>query len=66
MIKVVKIIIFGATGGIGRLLVKQALDNGYNVRAYIRNPSKLKMKHQNLETIQGELHDFDRIKQAIS
>jgi nucleoside-diphosphate-sugar epimerase len=33
MIKDVKVMIFGANGGIGRVLVKQALDNGYNVRA---------------------------------
>jgi putative NADH-flavin reductase len=66
MIKDVKITIFGANGGIGRLLVKQALNNGYYVRAYVRNPSKLYLNHPNLETIQGELHDYDKILYAIS
>lgn len=58
--------VFGASGAIGRLLIKQALDKGYSVRAYVRNPSKLDLKHQNLVIIQGDLHDFEKIKQAIS
>jgi len=61
----VKITIFGASGAIGKLLVNQALDNGDNVRAYVRNPSKLDLKHQNLLIVQGELHDFGKIKQAV-
>jgi putative NADH-flavin reductase len=60
-----RITVFGASGAIGKLLIRQALDNGYNIRAYVRNPSKLDLKHQNLETIQGDLHDYDKIKQAI-
>jgi putative NADH-flavin reductase len=66
MIRNVRITIFGASGAIGKLLIRQALDNGYNVRAYIRNLSKLNLKHPNLETVEGELHDYGRIKQAIS
>jgi putative NADH-flavin reductase len=60
------IAVFGASGAIGKLLIRQALDNGYNVRAYVRNPSKLALEHPNLETIQGELNDFSKIKLAIS
>lgn len=33
--------IFAATGGIGRLLVDQALDAGHEVTAAVRNPAKL-------------------------
>ncbi|MFP2961134.1 NAD(P)H-binding protein [Myxococcus sp. 1LA] len=33
-----KIAIFGATGGIGRFVVKHALNRGHEVRAYVRNP----------------------------
>jgi putative NADH-flavin reductase len=62
----VKIAIFGTNGGIGRLLIKQALDKGNNVRAYVRNQTKLDLKHPNLVILQGELHDFDKIKQAVS
>jgi uncharacterized protein YbjT (DUF2867 family) len=33
--------VFGATGGIGREVVTQALDAGHHVTAYLRNPAKL-------------------------
>jgi uncharacterized protein YbjT (DUF2867 family) len=65
MIKDVRIIIFGANGGIGRLLVKQALDNGYNVRAYVRNLSKLDLKHPNLVTMQGFFFSVTIWKSAV-
>lgn len=61
-----EIIIFGASGGIGRLLVGQALNAGYMVKAYVRNPSKLELTHQNLEIIKGELSDFENIRTAIA
>lgn len=32
------VIIFGASGGIGKWAVKHALAKGYNVTAYLRNP----------------------------
>jgi len=30
--------VFGATGGVGREVVTQALDRGDHVTAYVRNP----------------------------
>ncbi|NEO95433.1 MAG: NAD(P)H-binding protein, partial [Moorea sp. SIO3G5] len=35
------ILIFGSTGGTGRQLVEQALDQGHRVTAFARNPAKL-------------------------
>ncbi len=49
--------IFGAAGGIGRFAVKHALKNGYEVRAFVRNPSKLKISDKNLKVVQGEIND---------
>jgi len=59
------IVIFGAGGSIGKLLVKQALQEGYFVKAYIRNSLKFNLVHQNLEMITGELNDYEKIKNAI-
>jgi putative NADH-flavin reductase len=39
-----KLTIFGATGGIGRQLVEQALSAGHKVTAVVRNPNKLSNK----------------------
>ena len=61
-----KIAIFGASGGIGKFVVKHALNKGYNVNAYVRNQSKLKLSNKNLTVITGELNDYESIKEAIT
>jgi putative NADH-flavin reductase len=60
-----KVIIFGASGGIGKFAVQHALEKGYKVKAFLRNPSKLTIKHENLTTIQGEINNYNHIKNAI-
>lgn len=61
-----KIAIFGASGGIGKFVVKHALNKGYEVVAYVRNPSKLKLSDKNLTIITGELNDYECIEKAIT
>lgn len=61
-----KIAVFGSTGNIGKLLVEQALSEGYGVVAYARNPSKLKIMHDRLTIVQGELSDEMEIEQAVN
>ena len=56
---------FGATGGVGREVVTQALDAGHNVRAYVRNPAKLDLTHPNLRVITGELTDHVAVRRAV-
>jgi len=47
-----KLVIFGSTGGTGRELVKQALEQGHMVTAYARNPVKIDdIKHANLSAL---------------
>jgi putative NADH-flavin reductase len=61
-----KITVFGATGQIGRLLVKQALDEGYQVVAYARDGSKLEsLKNPQLTIVEGELNNPQHIEEAI-
>jgi putative NADH-flavin reductase len=59
------LIVFGATGGIGREVITQALDAGHHVTAYIRNPAKLTVTHPNLTVITGELTDRDAVQRAV-
>lgn len=61
-----RIAIFGATGGTGKQLIEQALEAGYEVVAYARNPSKLDICHEHLKVIQGELADAALIESAVS
>jgi len=60
------ITIFGASGGIGKHAVRWALSEGYEVRAYLRNPAKLALTHEKLSVIQGELSDIEKVTQAVS
>jgi len=61
-----KLAVFGSSGNVGKLLVEQALAEGYDVIAYARNPSKLTIKHDHLTIMQGELSDEAVIERAIA
>jgi len=51
-----RLTVFGATGGVGREVVAQALDRGDQVTAYVRNPAKLDLTHPQLTVIAGRDH----------
>jgi putative NADH-flavin reductase len=46
-----KLAVFGATGGIGRQLVTQALDQGLRVIAFVRDARRLPVEHSALTVI---------------
>jgi putative NADH-flavin reductase len=50
-----KLIVFGAAGGTGIEIVKQALDKGYQVTAVVRSPEKFTLTHNNLVVKQGDV-----------
>lgn len=60
-----KIIVFGATGGTGRELVKQALENDYLVTAFVRSPEKMKIENSNLTILKGDVLNYDQVAEAI-
>jgi putative NADH-flavin reductase len=49
-----KIAIVGATGRTGKPLTRKALDNGHEVYALVRTPSKMDIQHDNLTCIEGD------------
>ncbi|MGL5753930.1 MAG: NAD(P)-dependent oxidoreductase [Paraclostridium sp.] len=61
-----KIAVFGATGGIGKFITSHALKKGYKVNAYVRNPEKLKITHENLNIFVGQVSDYQKIKETIN
>ncbi len=60
-----KIIIFGSTGGTGRQVVTQALEQGHDVTAFARSPEKINLKHKKLQVVQGDVLDLDSVKREI-
>jgi putative NADH-flavin reductase len=60
-----KIVIFGANGKTGSLMVEQALELGHQVTAYVRRPGAILQQHPNLKIIIGGLNDSSRLSEAI-
>lgn len=50
------VLVVGATGGVGKRVVKRLVDRGYQVRALVRNVEKAQeMLGNNLELIAGDI-----------
>lgn len=60
------IIVFGATGGVGRHVVRQALEEGFGVTAFVRNPAKLDVAHEKLRVVQGNAFNPHEVSSAIA
>ena len=61
-----RLIIFGATGATGQQLVQQALAQGHQVRAFVRDPAKVELRHDNLEVVQGDMLDPVTVDRALA
>ena len=60
-----KLLVFGATGGTGRQCVDQALAQGHQVTAFVRQSAALTVQHPDLTIIQGDITDQDAVQRAI-
>lgn len=60
-----KLVVFGATRGVGRNFIGQALAAGHDVTAVVRNPAKLELKHNNLQVVQGDVINFESVERII-
>jgi len=60
-----KLIIFGPTGNVGSELVRQALDQGHTVTAFVREPSRILVEHRNLTLAQGNALDPASVQKSI-
>jgi putative NADH-flavin reductase len=70
-----KLVILGATGATGTLVVEQALAAGHRVTALVRSPHRLTITHRNLRVVKGDATDAaavatstipDTVKRSLS
>ncbi len=60
-----KILIIGATRGIGKALMECALDEQFEVSVLARNPAKLETLHSRLNVVQGDAMVAESVIQAV-
>lgn len=60
-----RILVIGATGGTGREIVKQALEQGHHVTALSRHASRLGMAHEHLAIMQGDVMNAMSVENAV-
>ncbi|HTP34443.1 MAG TPA: NAD(P)H-binding protein [Candidatus Acidoferrales bacterium] len=60
------VLIFGATGGTGRELVKQAERLGHEVTAFVRDPTKLENTSENCRVYKGNVADRASVERATA
>ena len=58
------ILVFGAGGKIGGLIVENALERGHRVVGVSRRPEKLTQNHENFSAVKGNVTDQALLRQS--
>ncbi|MFF9895788.1 NAD(P)-dependent oxidoreductase [Streptomyces longispororuber] len=61
-----RLTVFGATGGIGGEIVRQALASGHHVTAVVRDPARLAAIGDRLDVVRADLTDAGVLRGAVA
>lgn len=59
------VVVFGASGQTGALIVQRALDAGHRVTAAMRRPENFAIKHSQLVTMRSDIYDMSSVEAAL-
>lgn len=63
--RVLRIVVLGASGRTGRLVVEQALGHGHEVTAFVRDPARVGLHSERLRVIVGDATLAEDLRAAI-
>lgn len=61
----IKVALIGATGKAGKYLLKELLNQGYQVKVLLRKPESFTISHPNLEIVAGDIKDLDTTRNLL-
>ncbi|HXB10979.1 MAG TPA: NAD(P)H-binding protein [Bacteroidia bacterium] len=61
-----KIAIIGGTGKSGKYLVKELINQSFQIKLLLRDPKKLKVENPLIEVIEGSVRDYDTVKTLLT
>ena len=59
-------LVYGGIGRTGRHFIAVVLNDGYKVKALVRNPEKIDIHHPNLELVKGSITDYEPIDDLLT
>lgn len=60
-----RLAIFGATGGTGLEVTRQALEHGHSVRVLVRNPNRMPLTNANMRIVLGSVLDHESVTKTV-
>jgi putative NADH-flavin reductase len=60
-----RLLVLGATGGIGRAMIDQAIERGHKVTAFVRSPEKLGPSREGLTVRKGDPRSVEGLRAAL-
>lgn len=61
-----RVALFGGTGKTGKWLLESLLEDGHTVRLLARTPSKVKLNHERLTVLSGDVLDAAQVEATIA